>query len=134
MYIQSVIKVNLIYPVIKEVSHGQVDFYSKEFDLRVQVFDDDILSGISEIKKLMILSIMELSKEGQVIPMPSFEGIESKEIAYIEIDSDYVKVNTERVNMTIPKNLLALIDSIGLNRSNYVSNLIWQDIFKKINK
>ena len=82
----------------------------------------------------MILSIMELSKEGQVIPMPSFEGIESKEIAYIEIDSDYVKVNTERVNMTIPKNLLALIDSIGLNRSNYVSNLIWQDIFKKINK
>ena len=53
---------------------------------------------------------------------------------YLEINSDFIKANTERVNMTIPKNLLALIDEIGLNRSNYVSNLIWQDIFKKISK
>ena len=96
--------------------------------------NEDIIKGISEIKKSIILKMMELSKNNEIIPLPNFKDIKNKEMIYLEINSDFIKANTERVNMTIPKNLLALIDEIGLNRSSYVSNLIWQDIFKKISK
>ena len=36
--------------------------------------------------------------------------------------------------MSIPKNLLNIIDLWGVNRSNYVSNLILQDILQKNDK
>ena len=128
------IKENLIYPVLKEVDQGMINLHSEDFNITVHVFDEDIIKGISEIKKSIILKMMELSKNNEIIPLPNFKDIKNKEMIYLEINSDFIKANTERVNMTIPKNLLALIDEIGLNRSNYVSNLIWQDIFKKINK
>ena len=128
------IKENLIYPVLKEVDQGMIILHSEDFNITVHVFDEDIIKGISEIKKSIILKMMELSKNNEIIPLPNFKDIKNKEMIYLEINSDFIKANTERVNMTIPKNLLALIDEIGLNRSNYVSNLIWQDIFKKINK
>ena len=128
------IKENLIYPVLKEVDQGMIILHSEDFNITVHVFDEDIIKGISEIKKSIILKMMELSKNNEIIPLPNFKDIKNKEMIYLEINSDFIKANTERVNMTIPKNLLALIDEIGLNRSNYVSNLIWQDIFKKISK
>ena len=128
------IKENLIYPVVKEVDQGMIKLHSEDFNVSIHVFDEDIIKGITEIKKLIILKMMELSKNNQIIPLPNFKDIKNKEMIYLEINSDFIKANTERVNMTIPKNLLALIDEIGLNRSNYVSNLIWQDIFKKISK
>lgn len=128
------IKENLIYPVIKEVDQEVIALYSMDFGLRVHIYDGDIIRAIYEIKRMMIIKMMELSKEDKAIPLPDFQAINGNEIAYIEIDSDFIKVNTERVNMTIPKNLLAHIDAIGLNRSSYVSNLIWDDIFKKISK
>ena len=52
------IKENLIYPVVKEVDQGMINLHSEDFNITVHVFDEDIIKGISEIKK----SIIEASR------------------------------------------------------------------------
>ena len=60
------IKENLIYPVLKEVDQGMINLHSEDFNVTVHVFDEDIIKGISEIKKSIILKMMELSKNNEI--------------------------------------------------------------------
>lgn len=119
------LKMNLIYPVIKKREHGKLSFYSKDFNLHVEAAS--VPEGIRSIKEKMVLKITEIAKSGSSLPDPDL-GIDEPGVIYIEIDSSLAKYRVERVNMTIPINLLKWMDDRNLNKSNYVSDLIWEDM------
>ena len=83
--------------------------------------------GIRSIKEKMVLKITEIAKSGSSLPDPDL-GIDEPGVIYIEIDSSLAKYRVERVNMTIPINLLKWMDDRNLNKSNYVADLIWEDM------
>ncbi|HCW5914777.1 hypothetical protein [Acinetobacter baumannii] len=119
------LKMNLIYPVIKTKGNGTLSFHSKDFNLHVEA--ESVPEGIRRIKDQMVLKITEISKNGNPLPDPDLE-LDEPGVIYIEIDSSLAKYRVERVNMTIPVNQLKWMDDRSLNRSNYVSELIWEDM------
>ena len=119
------LKMNLIYPVIKKKLNGMLSFHSKDFNLHVEA--ESVPEGIRRIKDQMVLKITEIAKNGNPLPDPDLE-LDDPGVIYIEIDSSLAKYRVERVNMTIPVNQLKWMDDRSLNKSNYVSELIWEDM------
>ncbi len=123
------LKINLIYPIIIITNGEKIELQSKEFNLSVQ--SDNVLDGITRIKKMILFEAVEISKAKGKPPMPTLDIGEDKNIYFVELDPGLFKNLCERVNMSIPANLLGIIDLWGINRSNYVTDLITQDIMKK---
>lgn len=126
------LKVNLIYPISIKRQDKMIFLESKDFGISIE--SESLVTGISEIKELIIKKIVDLSDNNEAPPIPQYLEDELGGVAYIEIDSSMSKNLCERVNMSIPKNLLEIIDLRGLNRSSYVSNLILEDILKRNRK
>lgn len=125
------LKVNLIYPVIIKNKLEGLGLESRDFDISIEA--ESLGQGISQIKQFIILKLAELANNKENPPIPNFALNKNMDhqIAYIEIDSSLLKYTCERVNVSIPSNLLAQVDAWGINRSNYISNLILADILKK---
>jgi hypothetical protein len=128
------LKVNLIYPVIIKKNLECFSLESKDFSITVE--SETLGVGIAQIKQQIVLRLAELAKKKENPPIPKISYSENiaEQMAYIEIDSNFIKYNCERINVSIPSNLLAQIDAFGINRSNYISNLILTDILKKCDK
>jgi hypothetical protein len=126
------LKINLLYPIIISKVDTMILLESKDFMISVE--SEDLIKGVSRIKELIILKITEIAKENGNPPVPDMANVKTNDVIFIELDPTLFKYNCERVNMSIPKNLLNIIDLWGVNRSNYVSNLILQDILQKNDK
>lgn len=124
------VKLNPIYPIIIGRFGRGIKLYSKEFN--IEIVAQNLPQGIHDIKKAIVVKIADLHENNKDLPIADYEGLEDKTVTYIEIDSVYVNFLTERINLSIPKNLLAMVDDLGLNRSNYISRLIKEDLLKKL--
>lgn len=123
------LKINLIYPIIINKVDAMILLESKDFMISVE--SSDLIEGVSRIKELIITKITEIAKENGNPPLPDMTKAKTNDVVFIELDPGLFKYSCERVNMSIPKNLLNIIDLWGVNRSSYVSNLILQDILQK---
>jgi len=121
------LKINLVYPVSIKNIGGKIILVSDHFKLQIEALD--IQEGLKKIKGSIVLAINDYSKKGKALPVPDLDNVDLLgNTIFIELDSTQITSKAERVNMTIPSNLLTLIDHENLNRSNYISDLIWKDM------
>jgi predicted RNase H-like HicB family nuclease len=96
--------------------------------------DDGLDDAIEQAKIAIELWIEVAIDEGQVIPRPTFIDVHRKNKqfkgwvwAIVEIDPALLSDEVERVNISLPKKVLARLDakarSLGETRSGYIAHL-----------
>lgn len=119
---------NLLYPVkVHKLSEG-LKLTSSEFNLSVT--DTSLMEAVAKMKESILAKLAKMQEEQQEPPLPKHNDFNESATVFIEIESASLKFFCERVNVSIPKNLLSIVDSKVKNRSNYISNLILQDLLK----
>ena len=62
--------------------------------------------------------------------VPAGEDVEldGRTLAYVDVDVDKLSTEPERVNVTLPKWLIAMIDSVAGNRSKFLAELAMKSL------